>query len=73
MAAIPDISAGQAAAGIGGGAALTELTVGLDRASAAAGDVLTGIFGGLPWEMAPEAIVDAVGGGSATLVGVMPL
>jgi hypothetical protein len=49
-------------------AVVTEATVGLDRAAQAAGDVLTGIFGGLPWEMSPGEIVDAVagGGGSAS-------
>lgn len=33
---------------------------GLDRAEAVAGDVLRGIFGGLPWEMSPGEIVRAV-------------
>ena len=42
--------------------AATEATVGLERAFAAAGDVLQGIFGGLPWEMDPFEIVEAVGG-----------
>lgn len=42
---------------------------GLDRAAEAAGDTLRGIFGGLPWEMSPSEIVDAVtpgGAGSAS-------
>ena len=44
--------------------AATEATVGLERAAAAAaaGDVLQGIFNGLPWEMDPFEIVEAVGG-----------
>jgi hypothetical protein len=33
---------------------------GLDRASAAAGDVLNATFGALPWDLSPGAIVDAV-------------
>lgn len=40
---------------------------GLSRAKAAAGDVLAGIFGGgVPWEIGPDAIVDAV-----TVLGVV--
>lgn len=39
---------------------------GLSRARAVAGDVLAGIFGGVPWEMGPDAIVDAV-----TVLGVV--
>lgn len=38
---------------------------GLDKAAAAAGDVLRGIFGGLPWEMTPSEIVNAVANGAA--------
>jgi len=33
---------------------------GLSQAADAAGDVLRGLFGGLPWELSPDAIVDAV-------------
>jgi len=56
---------GPAKGGLGAGAAaaVTEVTVGLDRAAQAAGDTLRGIFGGLPWEMAADAITNAVGGG----------
>lgn len=60
-------------AGVVGGAADLLEGNGLDRASQAAGDVLRGIFGGLPWQMSPGEIVSAVtpdfienlGGGSA--------
>lgn len=36
---------------------------GLDVAANVAGAVLEPIFGGLPWDMSPDAIVDAVTGG----------
>lgn len=59
---IPDSNIGKALAGGGtaGGVISIDKTIGLDRAAQAAGDVLGGIFGGLPWEMDPSAIVDAV-------------
>lgn len=47
------------AGGILGGVDILEGN-GLDRAEAAAGEVLRGIFGGLPWEMSPGEIVRAV-------------
>lgn len=46
-------------AGIGGVADILEGN-GLDKAEAAAGDVLRPIFGGVPWEMSADEIVDAV-------------
>ena len=54
-----------AAAGAAGaaGAVAADVTGGLERATAAAGDVLRGIFGGLPWSMDPTSIIEAVGGG----------
>lgn len=52
----------------GAGGIAADVTVGLDRAAQAAGDVLNGIFGGLPWEMDPGAIVDAVAGSSAQVI-----
>lgn len=56
-------TAAKAGAGTAAAGAVTEVTVGLDRAAQAAGDVLRGIFGGLPWQMSPSEIVDAVTGG----------
>lgn len=56
------------------GGAVTEATVGLDRAWQAAGDVLSGIFGGAPWSMSAGEIVDSVTGTvlpAALDVGVM--
>lgn len=48
---------------------------GLSTAKEKAGDVLEGIFGGVPWEMSPDSIVDAVTGTLAPhaleLIGVM--
>ncbi|EMA01820.1 hypothetical protein C437_15411 [Haloarcula vallismortis ATCC 29715] len=67
----PDISAGQAAGGGIAGTAITEATVGLEKAASVAGDTLTGIFGGLPWEMSPDAIVDAVAGGGAAVAPIL--
>lgn len=61
-----DVAFGSAERGVATGAAtsaVTEATVGLDTAAAKAGDVLGGIFGGVPWELDPGAIVDAVAGG----------
>lgn len=46
-----------------GGTVAADMTVGLERATAAAGDVLRGIFGGLPWDLSPQSIIEAVGGG----------
>lgn len=48
-----------AGAGIAGTLAM-DASGGLDVAGRVAGDVLRGIFGGLPWEMSPGEIVDAV-------------
>jgi hypothetical protein len=45
------------------GTVTTEATVGLSRAGEAAGGVLNSIFGGLPWDLSPGGIVDAVAGG----------
>lgn len=73
MAPWDNLSAGQAGGAGAVGGAVTEATVGLNKAASAAGDVLTGIFGGLPWEMSPSAIVDAVAGGTQALVPVVPL
>lgn len=52
----------------GAGGIAADVTVGLDRAAQAAGDVLNGIFGGLPWDLSPSAIVDAVMGSSAQVI-----
>lgn len=71
MAGVPDISGGQAAAGATASAALTEATVGLEKAWQKAGDVLSGIFGGRPWEMSWQSIVDAVGGQGADAAGML--
>jgi hypothetical protein len=62
-------SLGKIAAGTGAAGVVTELTVGLDRAGQAAGGVLRGIFGGLPWKMTPGEIVDAVAGGLGEAAG----
>lgn len=53
-----------AAAGFAGTVA-ADAAGGLDVAGRVAGDVLRGIFGGLPWEMSPGEIVHAVTGGLA--------
>lgn len=60
------------AVGAGIGAVAENATNGLSRAAEAAGDVLRGIFGGLPWEMDASGIVDAVSPGvvDATSVAV---
>lgn len=77
------VTTDQAAAGTGaaaGGGLVADAAEGngLDIARQAAGDVLRGIFGGLPWEMSPSEIVDAVtpqfvdnliGGGAADAAG----
>lgn len=68
---IGELSDGQQGGLVGAAAAGSEAAFGgLSRASSAAGDVLRGIFGGLPWEMAADAITDAVasGGGDAAMV-----
>lgn len=59
-----------ALAGAAGGAA-AGVTGGLKKAAGAAGDVLTGIFGALPWEMSPGEIVNAVTGGAAGAPGLI--
>ena len=62
---IPDVTDAEKGMAAGaGGTILADATVGLERAAQAAGDVLRGIMGGLPWEMDPFSIVEAVGGGS---------
>lgn len=64
---IGELSDGQQGGIVGAAAAGSEVAFGgLSRASSAAGDVLRGIFGGLPWEMAADAI--ASGGGDAAMV-----
>lgn len=64
---IPIDSPRDAAKGAAGGA-VAGAVVGLDRAAQVAGDVLRGIFGGLPWEMSASEIVDAVAGGAGTIL-----
>lgn len=44
------------------GGAADSAAQGLSTASDKAGDVLEGIFGGLPWELSATEIVDAVTG-----------
>lgn len=58
---MPDPTAPAGSSGPGSDIA-AQAADGLDMAAQAAGDVLRGIFGGLPWEMDPGAIVDAVTG-----------
>lgn len=52
-----------AAAGAVGGAVVSNL----EQATQAAGDVLRGIFGGLPWQMSWSEIVSAVSGKSGVI------
>lgn len=60
--AVGTLAAGAVDVATGNG--FDQLRAGLDIASQAAGDVLRGIFGGLPWEMSPSEIVEAVTGGA---------
>jgi len=58
-----------ALAGLAGGAAA--VGGGLEVAANAAGDVLRGIFGGLPWQMSSSEIVSAVTPGLLDVLGVV--
>lgn len=61
----------EAVIGAAGGAVGTigaAAVVGLEKASAMAGEVLRGIFGAVPWELSWSEIVSAVGGKGAALV-----
>lgn len=62
------------AAGVGaaGGAVGYGIVEGLQTAAAKAGPVLRSIFGGLPWNMDPSSIIDAVVGGVSGVGVILP-
>lgn len=74
---------GKGIGGVGGGLGVADYFEGngLDRAEAAAGEVLRGIFGGLPWEMSageiaravtPDFVENLVGGGNEAAGMLVP-
>lgn len=54
------------------GAAITDFAVGLERAAAVAGDILTGIFGALPWNLTGQETAQAVNETAGVVVPVLP-
>lgn len=67
---VEDTTKAAAASGAIGGA-VGAGAAGLGRAAEVAGGILRGIFGGLPWDMDPGAIVNAVAGRVADAVPVV--